>query len=535
MRVGVDLSFIRPDHKNGGTEAVMKNLIKGLRELEEDGCPLDMVYFIHRDIYEDYNKMFPFLKYRVYDSSLPHALRTIAFQTFRLHKLLREEKVDVLYFPTFQTGLRSKWEIPLVVNPHDIQYKYYPEYFSRFKRIYFQVFYKNALKKANRIVAISSYVKECYEKHFPKQVKNKIRLLYNPIDLSQRDEEVVDAVQPYEGKYVLCINSLTKHKNLITLVKAYHLLIQRNADYRKEYRLVIGGAAWNGANELADYIRLNGLEEDVILTGYLSDGQLTYLYNHARLFVTPSLYEGFGMTPVEAMATGCPVVSSKETSLYEVTMGMVRYYEPATDAEALCKVLADELTKEKALDYLQACKDAVGVYDMKAVSKRYTEVFYETVGVAAGGEDTRIYGELFQMVSDELANNGEDIGYGKKGYEASVGSGSRRMDIAPLLALEDDDFLDALWFMCFQKRPDEPLRKKLQGKSKEQVLQAAADEGAFAIRDLELAGNPYSLKKRVVKRSLLKTAARVKNSVFLRKLAKKMPKGLQGKIRKLFC
>ena len=95
MRIGIDLSFIRPDHKNGGTEAVMKNLIKGFEELKSSGkITDDFIYFIHRDIYEDYHKDFPNLVYRIYDTKLPHALRMIKFQTFDLPKLSAKEKLD---------------------------------------------------------------------------------------------------------------------------------------------------------------------------------------------------------------------------------------------------------------------------------------------------------------------------------------------------------------------------------------------------------------------------------------------------------
>ena len=144
MRIGIDLSFIRPDHKNGGTEAAIKNLIKGFEELKALGEIEDeFLYFIHRDIYRDYHKIFPKLSYFIYDIKGPHSLRTIRFQTFQLPGLVKEEKLDLLYFPTFQTGLHTRWSLPLVVNPNDIQYKYYPEYFSFLKCCYFQVFYGN--------------------------------------------------------------------------------------------------------------------------------------------------------------------------------------------------------------------------------------------------------------------------------------------------------------------------------------------------------------------------------------------------------
>ena len=137
MRMGIDLSFIRPDHKNGGTEAAIKNLIKGFEQIKETDDVTEIIYFIHRDIYKDYQQLFPSLTYHIYDLKGPHPVRTICFQTFYLKTLVQKEKLDLLYFPTFQTGLRKKWPVPLVVNPNDIQYKYYPEYFSGLKRRYF--------------------------------------------------------------------------------------------------------------------------------------------------------------------------------------------------------------------------------------------------------------------------------------------------------------------------------------------------------------------------------------------------------------
>lgn len=541
MRIGIDLSFIRPDHKNGGTEAVMKNLIKGFEELDANGLKTDIVYFIHRDIFKDYAEMFPNLNYKVYDSKLPHALRTVVFQTFRLHRLLVEERVDVLYFPTFQTGLRRRFKIPVVVNPHDIQYKYYPEYFSRFKRMYFQMFYGNALKKSDSIVAISQYVMKSYEQHFKKQVDGKIRLIYDPIDFSKREEVVVDTVKKHENRYILCINSLTKHKNLITLVKAYDLLIKRNKSYEQDYRLVIGGAAWNGANELADYIKEHDLEKHVILTGYLTDGQLTYLYNHARLFVTPSLYEGFGMTPIEAMAAGCPVISSKETSLYEVTKGFVRYYEPATDEKMLCEAMEKELQEaipcEEKQRQLRKCKEAVLCYDKAHVAKQYLNLFYETAHVPYGEteEHTKLYGKLFEQAANQMDKAGLQLPCTKNGYVAAIGSGTRKIDVSSYLDLKEEEFVDAVWMACFQKMPDSATRERLQQKTKKEILETAAREGAFAVRGMRFVGNPYFQNKVSLKSKFFALAAGVKNSVLLRKIAKKMPKGLQNKIRKLFC
>ena len=564
MRIGIDLSFIRPDHKNGGTEAVIKNLIKGFEELKASGEIEDeFLYFIHRDIYRDYRKEFPKLNFRVYHSKGPHALRTVMFQTFWLPQLANEEKLDLLYFPTFQTGLYNKWSLPLVVNPHDIQYKYYPEYFSFPKRRYFQLFYKNALKKADRVIAISQYVSDSYKKYFRKYVKGKLSLVYDPIDLKEIKEEEVEALQDFSGDFILCVNSLAKHKNLITLVKAFHMLVE-GEEGSDSLKLVIAGAKWNGANEIADYIEANRLKERIVLTGFLTDGQLQYLYHHARVFVTPSLYEGFGMTPIEAMAAGCPVISSKEASLYEVTMGRADYYEPAKDAAALCRAMGRHLAdsadlKGRMEEVLEENKKAVFRYSKEKIARQYRTLFCETADAYRQRKcgrkakmrqeplkqskevakekvrKTETYGKLFDVVLEEASKNGVPFECTRESFEASIGSAPREIDLRPFLELEGKRFADGIWLAFFQKLPDRQKAESLGKKSKREILNAAAGEGAFAIRGLKPFNSPYGDIKPGIKGRLLQGASGVKNSIFLRQLAKKMPAGIQNRIRGLFC
>lgn len=375
MKIGIDLSFIRPDHKNGGTESALKNLIKGIENIRYETGYRDMefIFFIHQDIYDDYKLLFPALNYRIYHTKGSHPVRMIWFQTFILPKLAKKEKLDLVYFPTFQTGLRKRWHIPLIINPNDIQYKYYPEYFSRFKRVYYDIFYRNSLRKATKLVAISNYVKSSYEEFFQKEIRDKMQVIYVPVDFHKAACEPVREVAHI--RYILCINSLTRHKNLLTLVKAFHML---NAE---EYKLVIGGAAWNGANEIREYIESHELGDRIILTGRVTDGQLQYLYQNAELFVTTSLYEGFGMTPIEAMAAECPVISSKETSLYEVTQGLVTYYEPAEDSGKLAEVMqkmlqnADKERRDRH-EYLQMLHQRVyDSYNQDDIARQYLDLF----------------------------------------------------------------------------------------------------------------------------------------------------------------
>lgn len=378
MKIGIDMTFIRPDHKNGGTESALKNLIKGIEAVRAEAPYQDMefLYFIYKDVYPEYKKQFSNLQYCVYDMKGSHAFRMVFFQSFILPGLVKKKQLDLLYFPTFQTGLKLKWPVKLVVNPHDIQFRYYPEYFSKLKRIYYYIFYGLALKKADAVITISDYVEKCYQTHFPKETKGKMHQIYDAIDFDAIPEIKPNSIAGFDGDYILCINSLLKHKNTITLIKAFHLL------NRSDMKLVLAGAVTDDANILVDYIRENRMEDSVILTGRVDDGELQYLYHHAKLFVTPSLYEGFGMTPIEAMAAKCPVISSKETSLYEVTQGLVFYYEPAADEhrlkekiqEILEKIDAGDITEEYTEKLRQTVYDS---YDKKRIAKEFLDLFWK--------------------------------------------------------------------------------------------------------------------------------------------------------------
>lgn len=536
MKIGIDLTFVRPDHKNGGTEAALKNLIKGIEQIRYQDSYRDMefVYFIHRDIYEDYKVIFPNLKYHVYDMKGKHPVRMILFQTFVLPKLAKEELLDLLYFPTFQSGLRKKWPVKLIINPNDIQYCYYPEYFSFFKRIYYHIFYKNSLQKAECLIAISQYVKDCYLEHFAKDIFRKMKVIYVPIDFDDISEEVVEQLVGNEKKYILCINSLTKHKNLITLIRAFHKLGDSNL------KLVIGGAAWNGANELQDYIEQNGLQDSVILTGRVSDGQLQYMYRNAKLFVTPSLYEGFGMTPIEAMVAECPVVSSKETSLYEVTKGMVTYYAPATDAEQLKDVMQKTLQRidagEYTKDYLQGLHEEVKrSYNKEIIAKQFLDTFL--YGTNIPSENTQnVYARIFDYAKEQMdKQNNPSLRIQKQEFLASLGTEPKVVDITPLQRYDQESFANSLYLSLFQRMPSEEFQKTAAMLTNEQILKHAVKESSFATRGLKIKGYYYRKYKPGIKGKILAIASVVKNSVFLRKMAKKMPKGIQDKIRGMFA
>lgn len=365
MRVAIDLSFIRPDHTNGGTESCIKNLIKGWII---NGVIKNFVFFIHEDIYEDYKTLFPECQFIRYKCRGRHKVRTTWFQTFVLPRLIDKYQIDILYYPTYTTGYYFKLKVPVIINPHDIQFKFFPEYFTRLKRLYLDFGYSHSLKRADKIIAISNYVKGTLQQYYGRQCGNKIVTVYDPVDFDNRR-----AQKPYGIKkpYILSVSSIQKHKNMITLVKAFERIYNEIP-----HQLVIVGCRGNGMEAISNYLKENNLSDRILFTDYIKSEEIDWLYSNSSLYVTTSLYEGFGMTPIEAMGRGIPTISSKATSLPEVTLGQAIYYEPAEDDG----ILADKIFKTLNEEEISInSSDIVEHYEKSIIAAQMYQIFEEAL------------------------------------------------------------------------------------------------------------------------------------------------------------
>lgn len=204
------------------------------------------------------------------------------------------------------------------------------------------------LKKADRIITISEYSKKDIVKHlgYP---ENKISIVYPAVDHDiyyvKRDREIIKKLGVLDThKVILYVGSEQPRKNVPFLLKAISKLKKRIPEIKL---LKIGNSQVPGAREkLFELIETLGLQEEVIFVGYVSENDITKYYNAADLFVYPSLYEGFGMPPLEAMACGTPVVTSNVTSLPEVVADSAITIDPH-DIDAFVDAMYNVLTDEK--------------------------------------------------------------------------------------------------------------------------------------------------------------------------------------------
>lgn len=222
----------------------------------------------------------------------------------------RARGLEVLHCTTFRGPLRTR--IPTVLTVHDLAILRYPEVFPRWHRLYGSVGLRKVLRAADAVVAVSEFTKQEVSALAGIPLE-RIRVVPNGVDaLFTPDGQSAD------GSYVLAVATLEPRKNLGRVVEAARLA---GAELR-----VVGARGWGGV-EVPGWV------------GEVTDAQLAELYRGARCVLSPSLYEGFGLPVVEAMACGAPVVTSRGTALEEIAGGAAILVDPH-DVEAIADGIA---------------------------------------------------------------------------------------------------------------------------------------------------------------------------------------------------
>lgn len=204
------------------------------------------------------------------------------------------------------------------------------------------------LLRSRYIITISNFVKEDIRRFYPMVSSKKIKTIYNSVIV----EPTNGTTSPIAGNYLLYVSMIREYKNLITLLKAFNMI----KDSITQKLIVIGRPMGDYFQKVVvPYIQVNHLDQHIkFIMKPVSNELLVQYYQHADLLVHPSLLEGFGYTPIEAAMLKTPVLTTKETALYETTMGILNYYEPAQDYKVLAnrikEVLANPPSQEKLKD-----------------------------------------------------------------------------------------------------------------------------------------------------------------------------------------
>lgn len=264
-----------------------------------------------------------------------------------VHKF--KKRVDVFHIPHYNVP----WFLPAnsVVTIHDLTQFLFPDIFNRFKRLAARVVLKNALNKAGRIVVVSESTKKDILKHYS-EFEDKVRVVYNGIstDFKPLPVDEVNAFKKSKGidNYILYVGNRKPHKNIKRLLEAFSII-------RKEYsdlQIVIIGDRFSDVDDIDMWKKDMNLGEDAVNeVTKVSDEELHRYYCGAKILVHPSLYEGFGFTPLEAFACGIPAVVSNTASLPEICGDAAVYFDPynVSDMAKKIKMVIEDKALQKTL------------------------------------------------------------------------------------------------------------------------------------------------------------------------------------------
>ncbi|MFO7919034.1 MAG: glycosyltransferase family 1 protein [Anaerolineae bacterium] len=282
--------------------------------------------------------------------STAHPLARILWEQGIQPWAARREKLDLLHQPVYVGPLLHP--CPTVVTLHDLSFYLYPELFPQSKRIYLQYMTRHTIHHAEAVIAVSQSTKRDALRLFPVAEK-KITVIPNGVEAQMRPLDDPTPIRDLHHRYdlpsdvLLFLGTLEPRKNLVTLLEAYALLRQRGDIHH--HLVIAGGRGWY-YEKVYDAAERLGLHGAVHFTGYVPDEELPLWYNAADLFIYPSLYEGFGLPPLEAMACGTPVIVSNISSLPEVVgdAGLtVDPHDPQALAEAIHSLLSDPARRER--------------------------------------------------------------------------------------------------------------------------------------------------------------------------------------------
>ena len=241
--------------------------------------------------------------------------------------------LDLIHCPDFIPPLHNK--IPAVITVHDLAFLRFPNFVTPAAAHYYGQL-EDAVKRASRIIAVSQSTKNDLIELIGAP-ENKIDVIYEAADpafrpISHDQARKMLSASGFDApeRFILFVGTIEPRKNLDTLIRAYHKL---KRDYDDDLPLLLAGAEGWLSDSVHSLIAELGLKESVLFLGKMSDDQVLALYNLATLLAHPAHYEGFGLTPLEAMACATPVVCSDAGSLPEV-VGNAALLAPPQDVEA---------------------------------------------------------------------------------------------------------------------------------------------------------------------------------------------------------
>ncbi len=340
MRIGINALYLLPG-KVGGSEIYIRNLVKYLSRIDKDN---DYFIFINKESVGVFQDTVPRLN--IVPCPVPATNRPvrILWEQFILPFQVLRHKIDVL----LSAGMTSPFfcPVPSVLVMYDLQHVNQPQNFPPLYRFFLKTILFLSAKTSDGIITISDKVKKDIIQHY--RIRSE-RIMVGHLAVNREEFFPIggDALGSIKIKYalpeqyILYAAALLPHKNHERMLQAFKEI----HDSMPEMSLVFTGAWETGYDKIKSSISASGLQNAVIMLGWLPFEDIPALYRGAELFVYPTLHEGFGLPILEAMASGVPVVCSRIEPLIEIAGNaalLVDPYDQSDIARGVLTVLGDK-------------------------------------------------------------------------------------------------------------------------------------------------------------------------------------------------
>lgn len=368
MRIGLNLLYLIPGVV-GGTETYADGLLSGLSEIDDE------------------NEYFIFLSSSATEWSIPEKsnfhkvickvdaisrMHRYLYEQFTFTRIVKKYNIDVLHSLGYVTPFVIK--CASVVSILDLVYEY-PGAFTYVKKQVLRALVTVSACRANHVITISkasqSQIVKSLRIPLEKTTVTLLATKKRVINNNSSWDDLRGTLQ-IQGNYLLAFSSLSPSKNIPVLLKAFS---QLPANVRSDLKLVLVGHIPKKGVPLRELSEELGVFDSIIFTGYLSDSDLALVLKNARIFVFPSLYEGFGIPILEAMEVGVPVVCSRVASLPEVSGSAALHFDPDSPSQ-LTSALYSLLSNTKLCEYqVKAGYENICRFSWKDTARKSLQVY----------------------------------------------------------------------------------------------------------------------------------------------------------------
>ncbi|MFZ4631598.1 MAG: glycosyltransferase family 4 protein [Patescibacteria group bacterium] len=363
MRIGIDARFYGPVGKGLGryTQEIVDNIIKisSSNNKSDKGVDFSFVIFLSPENFDEFI---------CETENVKKVCLKVSWYSWQEQLLMPyyiwRENLGLIHYPHFNVPILTPCKF--VVTIHDLILTHFPTlrattlapFLYYLKNFAYRLVISFAIKRSRKIITVSEFTKKDLIDQFGVKA-DKIEVTYEGVaNLAKGSDSLFvakldnkETLKQYNisNNFLLYVGNAYPHKNLDFLLRVFSKLIIE----RPDLRLVLVGKEdyfYDKVHELAGNLGLwkkDDINSSVIFPGYVPDTQLEILYQEAKVYIFPSLYEGFGLPPLEAMARSCPVISSDRASLPEILGSAALYFNPEKEEDLLKKII--KVLEEKEL------------------------------------------------------------------------------------------------------------------------------------------------------------------------------------------